>query len=117
MKREAASWMKKLASHYEKMRNRYPNDKLIILFDIDGTILDMRYMIFYVLRLFDRKNNTSYFERLNISDITVHENQVKTLLTQLEIPDPQIEQIHNWYLKERWTRAAMIESHRPFRGV
>ncbi len=109
--------MKKLASHYEKMRNRYPNDKLIILFDIDGTILDMRYMIFYVLRLFDRKNNTSYFERLNISDITVHENQVKTLLTQLEIPDPQIEQIHNWYLKERWTRAAMIESHRPFRGV
>ncbi|NOY38882.1 MAG: hypothetical protein GXO95_01190, partial [Nitrospirae bacterium] len=109
--------MKKLASHYEKMRSRYPNDKLIILFDIDGTILDMRYMILYVLRLFDKKNNTSYFERLNISDITVHENQVKTLLTQLKIPDSQIEQIHNWYLKERWTRAAMIESHRPFQGV
>jgi len=87
VKRETASWMKKLASHYEKMRNLYPDDKLIILFDIDGTILDMRYMILYVLRLFDKKNNTSYFERLNISDITVHENQVKTLLTQLEIPD------------------------------
>ena len=117
MKRETASWMKKLASHYEKMRNLYPDDKLIILFDIDGTILDMRYMILYVLRLFDRKNNTSYFERLNISDITVHENQVKTLLTQLEIADSQIEQIHNWYLRERWSRAAMVESHRPFRGV
>ena len=47
-------WMKKLAQHYEKMRSIYPSDRLIVLFDIDGTILDMRHMVLSVLYSYDR---------------------------------------------------------------
>ncbi len=35
-------WMRRLAKHYERVRERYPGERLIVLFDIDGTILDMR---------------------------------------------------------------------------
>lgn len=34
-------WMKRLALHYERVKYLQPEDKLMILFDIDGTILDM----------------------------------------------------------------------------
>ena len=43
------SWMATLASHYDDTRHSNPEDQLMIMFDIDGKILDMRYMVFYVL--------------------------------------------------------------------
>jgi len=33
-------WMAELAAHYEKTRRLYPQDKLMILFSVDGTILE-----------------------------------------------------------------------------
>jgi hypothetical protein len=36
------SWMQRLSQHYDRMRRHYPDDELMILFDIDGTILDSR---------------------------------------------------------------------------
>jgi hypothetical protein len=112
-----ASWMKKLARHYDKMRARYPEDDLLILFDIDGTILDMRYMVLHVLRRFDEAHETDYFENLTLETVDVHENQVDLLLDHLHVPRPQRERVHNWYLKHRWSPAAILDAHRPFRGV
>ena len=46
-----ANWMKRLALHFEKTKRLYPQENLMILFDIDGTIVDMRSLIHYVLRV------------------------------------------------------------------
>ena len=54
-------WMTELASHYEKIRDQYPQDRHIILFDIDGTILDSRNMVLHVLQAFDEERSTSFF--------------------------------------------------------
>ena len=35
------NWMAALAAHHARMRRQYPTDELLILFDIDGTILDL----------------------------------------------------------------------------
>ena len=35
----------RLASHYNRARATFPNDRLIILFDLDGTIVDLRYNV------------------------------------------------------------------------
>ena len=43
------NWMSALAHHYEKTTERYPGEKLLIMFDIDGTIIDTRYMILHGL--------------------------------------------------------------------
>ncbi len=55
------NWMKKLARHYEKTRKKYPDDELIILFDIDGTILDMRHMVVHVLKAYDAAHETPLY--------------------------------------------------------
>ena len=51
-------WMRVLAAHYDQIRRQYPQDKLMIIFDIDGTIVDMRSMIQYVLQAFDHHHHT-----------------------------------------------------------
>ena len=111
------SWMAALASHYEDTRHLYHEDRLMILFDIDGTILDMRYMVLFVLKAFDKKHKTPFFQKLQLSDITVHENQVDHLLKDGQIPPEMQREIIDWYHQHRWSPEYVINAHRPFSGV
>ncbi len=110
-------WMSALAAHYEKIKQTYPQDKLLILFDIDGTILDMRYMVHHLLKSYDQTFGTNYFEQLQVADITVHENHIRTMLVDMGIPQEQADKIATWFDREVWATAAILEAHRPFAGV
>ena len=112
-----SNWMKRLHGHYEKLHAQYPEDKLLILFDIDGTILDMRCMILYVLKAYDEEHDTEYFAQLRLADVTVHENQVETLLKICNVPANQQRGVLDWYEKHRWTSIAILYSHHAFAGV
>ncbi len=111
------AWLKKLATHFEKIRKRHPNDKLMIIFDIDGTILDMRYMVHHVLREYDRVHRTAYFHHLRVSDITVHENHIEDLIANQGVEPEHQHQILEWYHVHRWKPEAILKAHRPFSGV
>lgn len=111
------SWMKRLAQHYDQIRKRYPEDELLILFDIDGTILDMRCMVHHVLKAFDEAHDTDFFKSLVVDDISVHENQVDHLLEGMNLPRAQRERVHRWYVERRWSSEAILKSHHAFRGV
>lgn len=110
-------WMLELARKYEETRRRYPKDKLMAVFDIDGTILDTRYMILHVLQDFDKEHGTHLFQKLNVSDIRTHENQVDLLLAELQIPSQKQEEILDWYNLQRWTPEQILHAHNPFSGV
>jgi hypothetical protein len=109
--------MASLAAHYAAARQRYPQGRLMIVFDIDGTVLDMRYMVFQVLRAYDRAQRTNHFDDLHISDITEHENHVDRLLARLRVPAAERDKILNWYLARRWSEETMLNAHRAFPGV
>ncbi len=110
-------WMSTLAARYEKTRRQYPQDNLMIVFDIDGTILDTRYMILCVLQAFDEEHGTNFFQKLQVSDIRIHENQVDRLLAELRIPLRQQNEILDWYNDQRWTSEYIHRAHIPFSGV
>lgn len=111
------NWMKKLSLHYEKTRNLHPADHLMVVFDIDGTILDMRHMILSVLKSFDRQHATGFFNVLTVSDIKVHENQIDSLVATFVPSHKQRDDVIDWYVAHRWSADAVLESHRPFEGV
>ena len=111
------NWMAELAAHYETIKRRYPNDQLMILFDIDGTILDMRYMVWRLLKTYDRRHGTGFFATLSVDDITVHEERVKPLLDDLQIATADQKDILTWYQAHAWSAEAMLEAHRPFSTV
>jgi hypothetical protein len=111
------SWMKRLALHYESVRSAYPDDRLIVLFDIDGTILDMRQFVLSNLKSYDQNHGTRYFENLELSDINVHETHVNRLMSDMGLPDDVVETIRAWFVENQWTATDILESHRPFSGV
>jgi hypothetical protein len=99
------------------MRNRYPKDDLLVVFDIDGTILDMRHMVCRVLLDFDREHDTYLFHGLRPEDVTTHENHVERLLEELGILPEERSRVHRWYLDRRWSRESVLAAHRPYQGV
>ncbi|MCH8328408.1 MAG: hypothetical protein IID15_07810, partial [Candidatus Marinimicrobia bacterium] len=109
--------MTALADHYDQARQQHPDDRLLIMFDIDGTILDMRYMMLQVLRSYDHAHGSDYFHTLTLADITVSENQIDELLQSLPIPSQARADISTWFDKARWSPGAIHQSHRPFNGV
>jgi phosphoglycolate phosphatase-like HAD superfamily hydrolase len=111
------SWMNALAGAYHTACERHPGEKLMLVADIDGTILDMRYLVTSVLQEYDQAHGTAYFTRLKPTDIEVHENHVERLLERLHIPQDTRPAMMAWYLDRRWKEDAILNSHRPFPGV
>ena len=73
-------WMRSLADHYARCRASSADARLLVVFDIDGTILDMRHMVRHVLAAYDRAHGTDLFCGLLADHVDVHENQVDRLL-------------------------------------
>ncbi|MFB3104274.1 MAG: hypothetical protein ACE1ZA_05030, partial [Pseudomonadales bacterium] len=109
--------MRTLAASYEAARSKCGEQPLILLSDIDGTILDMRHMVLSVLQSFDREHHTQHFGRLRREDITVHENHVDRLLEILNVPDTSRQEILDYYLERCWSAPVITEVHQPFQGV
>ena len=113
----ATSWMHSLAVCFDKTRSEFPGEKLLLLTDIDGAIIDMRHLILQLLWAYDREHSTSYFERLRLEDIDVHENDVELLLEELKLFKRARKKILAWFLEKRWSPEAIHDMQRPFEGV
>ncbi len=72
------NWMSSLAHHYEKTRERYPGEKLLIMFDIDGTIVDTRYMILHGLGPCCWSRDQSHLTSTSRTGSTTDEAQART---------------------------------------
>lgn len=110
-------WMWELARHYERMRRAYPDDELCVVFDIDGTILDIRYLVVHVLLAYDRAHGSDYFHGLRASDVTVHENRIDQFLEALALPAPVRADVLAWYAEHLWSPEAVLAANQPYRGV
>ena len=110
-------WMRKLAEQHQQMRQQYPSDELIVVFDIDDTILDLRYMISHVLHAFDQRHGTSYFQDLAICDIRVSEFGVRCVIDEAPIPSDQKHRILEWFRDNSWSSHVIRDGHQPYPGV
>ncbi len=115
--RAMQNWMQALAAHYERTRATFVRDDLLILFDIDGTILDSRYMLLYLLQAYDRNHNTGFFTGCRISDMNFSVAELEAGLRSLGVPADHFAAVRAWYDRHRWSMAAVLEAHRPFPGV
>ena len=110
--------MRRLASHYHRVRAERPRDRLLILFDVDGTIVDLRYMTLRLLRRYDHERGTAHFADLRLDAIDVSENRIEALLAGMpSLDERRRADVSAWYRARFWERGVMLESHRPFPGV
>ncbi len=113
-----SNWMEALAVHYEAVRQKHPADRLMLLFDIDGTILDARHAIRFLLQSYDKARSTCFFDELSLEHIASHGGNLENLVADHEeISEPEKAEILRWCLEKQWSLQAIWESHRPLRGV
>jgi len=110
-------WMRELAVHYEQLRRAYPTDRLCIVFDIDGTILDMRHLVVQTLLSYDREHRTDYFRGLRAEDISVHESRIDQFLAGRALSARVRTDILDWYAERLWSEEAVLAGSRPYPGV
>lgn len=111
------NWMKMLGDHYRRARRQYPEEKLLILFDIDGTVLDMRQMILHLLKAYDRANDSHHATGLRLDEITVHENDIRPLLNRMDMTPAEQDELLQWFNQVVWSPLAVRVAHQPFQGV
>jgi hypothetical protein len=110
-------WMRALARHHAEARDRYPAKDLAIVFDIDGTILDLRYLAAHALLAYDRARGTDLFHGLVAEDVTVPEGHVGTLLEGLCVPEEHRDDVATFYREHLWDGGGVIAASAPYRGV
>ena len=113
----STDWMRALADHYAVVRGLHPTDELSIVFDIDGTLLDLRHLVVHVLLTFDRDHGTDLFHGLVAEDIAVSENQIEALLESLSVPEAQRGDVASFYHLHLWDEDGVLAASAPYRGV
>lgn len=109
--------MRYLSEHYERTRRCHPTDELCVVFDIDGTILDVRHFVVHVLLAYDRSHGTDHFCGLVADDITHHEDDIDQLLGSLAAPSDVRGDVAGFYRAHLWDREAVLAASRPYEGV
>ncbi len=117
LQRPGPDWMWELATHYDGMRRAYHDRELCIVFDIDGTILDTRYLVVHALLAYDREHGTDHFHGLRAADVTVHEDRIDEFLADVTLPAPVRADVLAWYAEHRWSPEAILAANRPYQGV
>lgn len=110
-------WMQILSTHHMEMQTCHQGRPLAILFDIDGTILDMRFTIYNVLKRFDSDHGTDHFRDIVISDIDFHEEHVTCFLDRLNLSREHKLRFLHRYENLFLTIASDPYAHAPFNGV
>ncbi|MBT8508405.1 hypothetical protein AZH53_08310 [Methanomicrobiaceae archaeon CYW5] len=111
------TWMTRLARHYRAAMLRFPDSRQLILFDIDGTIVDSRESVRTLLQAYDREHATAYFADLTADAVTVTEDHLVALLAARGVPEVLHTPIQEWCSARRWSKEAALASHRPYTGV
>jgi len=110
-------WMGALASHYDAIRGAYPTDEVVVVFDIDGTILDLRHLVVHVLLAYDRDRGTDLFHGLVADDIAVPETRIDLMLGDLDVARERRDDVADFYREHLWDEAGQLAAGAPYRGV
>jgi hypothetical protein len=110
-------WMRALSEHFTEARARYPDDELCLVFDIDGTILDLRHLTVHVLLAYDRARGTRLFHGLVADDVVHHEDEIEAILASLDVADDRRPDVAAFYRAHLWDPDAILAASRPFEGV
>ena len=98
-------------------RRAQPDAELCIVFDIDGTILDLRHLVAHTLLAYDRKHGTEHFRGLVADDVRHHEDRIDRILASLGTPPRIRSDVSTFYRRHLWDRDGVLATSRPYPGV
>ncbi len=99
-------WMQALAAHYRTACSTQ-TAPLLLLCDIDDTLLDTRFMIRAVLQTGDAERGTRYFADLELDEIWMAESRLAELLALRGVPQAEQAAVLSSYAQHAWSAPAL----------
>ena len=75
-----------LAEHFAHLQRVYPDERLLIVFDLDGTVVDQSHAVRDVLLDYDRVHGTDHFRGLETAELEAHQLSVESVLAERGLP-------------------------------
>lgn len=112
-----SAWLFKLAKQYDKMRLEHATEQKVIILDIDGTILDIRHAVFHMLRQYDQRHGTEFFQNLTPSHLHTAGNAIASFLKKRRIPRKFQKSIMGTILETLYNDVAIHQHNQPHPGI
>ena len=111
------NWMLALARHYARLRSAYPTDRLLVVFEIDGPIVDQRHMVRRRLVDYDRVHGTDHFRGVEVADVEVDAENLERCLIRRGLPAMVRRDVLDWYREQPSSPEHALGTERPYPGV
>lgn len=108
--------MRSLARHLAAPQRGSGTPRLV-LFDIDGTILDMRALAAHRLAAFDRARGSAWFAGLSAGEASTDGAPLAALCARRAVPSAVVEDLRAFLRAHAIESDSALAGHRPFRGV
>jgi hypothetical protein len=110
-------WTRVLLNHHERSRQRFADRRLLVLFDVDDTFLDMRLAVTGLLRAYDASHGSAHFDALDPTTLDPFGRGIESVLERCRVPAGEQPQVLAWYHQQRRRGDIARLAHAPFRGL
>ncbi len=113
----ARDMMGEIAAWWSAARERWPGERLALVLDIDGTLLDPRASIHYTLQSYDREHGTRHFWGATPAQITAGPEGLEAWLDAWPMPADARPAVARWVRDRLWSPEVLLAAARPYEGV
>ena len=110
-------WIRVLLNHHEQSLRRFPDQRLLVLFDVDDTFLDMRLALASVLRAYDVAHGSAYFGALDPATLDAFGRGIEDILVHCRVPADEQPRVLAWHQHERRCDEMIRLAHAPYQGL
>jgi hypothetical protein len=111
------NWMLALARHYAHLRSAYPTERLLVVFEIDGPIVDQRQLVRRRLLDYDRVHGTDHFRGVEVAEVEVDAGNLERCLIRRGLPAMVRRDVVDWYRQQPSSPEHVPGTERPYPGV
>lgn len=109
--------MMALGRHLARLRCAYPTDRLLVVFEIDGPIVDQRHIVRRRLLDYDRVHGTDHFRGVEVADVDTDAGNLEPFFIRRGLGALVRRDVLDWYRQERSPREHASVTERPYPGV
>jgi hypothetical protein len=113
----AGPWLRALARHVAQARLDHPEDELLVLFDVDGTLLDFRAGLVDLLERFDEEHGSTLFTGVRLDEVRLEEAHLRRLFEARGVPYHLRRELLARAERLGWSPRAVLGAHQPFLGM
>ena len=106
-----------LARHFARVRSAYPTDRLLVVFEIDGPIVDQRHRVRRLLLDYDRLHGTDHFRGVEVAEDDLHAGNLERFLIRRGLAAMVRRDVLDWCREQPSPPAHAPGTERPYPGV